>query len=170
MRNFVVPPSGLSVASSPTGFVVYVEGRGGARESLALQTFASSCASSRDALGITVDLNGCQHLDSTFLGCLVGIVKLFRREPARFVVAADDDARKRLLAATHLDRVLPLCEESAGVLSERLCLTPSHLETRDLGRHILVCHQQLAELGGPHSAAFRSVADQLSRELDQTDK
>jgi hypothetical protein len=34
-----------------------------------------------------------------------------------------------------------------------------------MGRHVMECHRLLADLGGPHAAAFAAVANQLEQEL-----
>jgi hypothetical protein len=41
------------------------------------------------------------------------------------------------------------------------------LPRADLGRHVMECHRRLAELGGSRAPSFRSIADQLARELGE---
>ena len=88
-----------------TGYVVRIEGRGTWRESCAVHEFMVQSLTS-EACSEVIDLFGCEHLDSTFLGTLVDLYKHFGGEPPRLLVAASPEARRRLLAPTHLDTFL----------------------------------------------------------------
>jgi anti-anti-sigma regulatory factor len=162
--------STLRVGRTASGFLVQVEGRGTMSESPALQEFA---AQSLDATSgpstVVVDLSHCDYLDSTFLGCLLTLHRRYNRtSPHRFQVAASGDKRQRLLAPTHLVQVLDLTEVCPEPISDVLEVSRAVLPCEELGRHVMECHRRLAELGGKSAAAFRSIADELSRELGET--
>jgi hypothetical protein len=61
--------------------------------------------------------------------------------------------------------VLDLTEVCPEPISDVLEVSRPSLPGTDLGRHVMECHARLAELGGSRAASFRSIADQLAREL-----
>lgn len=157
----------LRVGRTASGFLVQVEGRGTVSESPALEEFAvQSIDGPSGPSTVVVDLSLCDYLDSTFLGCLVNLHRKYNRSsPHRFQVAASNDQRQKLLAPTHLIQVLDLTEVCPELISDVLEVSRPSLPGDDLGRHVMECHARLAELGGSRAAAFRSIADQLAREL-----
>ncbi len=150
------------------GYLIRVEGRGTMRESPAVREFAAQCLDQQRELILSVDLFECEYLDSTFLGCLVGLHRRCQSDPpVQFRVCADPATRRRLLGATRLDllfKCIEACPEPAGPWVE---LAAPELEQRDFGLHVLECHKRLAELECPSAPAFKAVVDQLSRELGQ---
>lgn len=71
----------------------------------------------RDAPGgVLVDLTACHHLDSVGVGLLLGVHRRCRAHGGRLVVVADEPRVRRVLAATELDRIVPLAERLADVL------------------------------------------------------
>ena len=159
----------LRVGRTASGFLVRVEGRGTMSESPALQEFAVQSLDGPSAPStVVVDLSHCDYLDSTFLGCLVHLHRHYNRtSPHRFLVAASRDQRQKLLAPTHLIQVLDLTEVCPEPVGDVLEVPRPSLPGADLGRHVMECHARLAELGGSRAAAFRSIADQLARELGE---
>jgi anti-anti-sigma regulatory factor len=159
----------LRVGRTASGFLVQVEGRGTVSESPALQEFAvQSLDGPSGPSTVVVDLSHCDYLDSTFLGCLVSLHRKYNRtSPHRFQVAASRDQRQKLLAPTQLIHVLDLTEVCPEPISDVLEVSRPSLPGADLGRHVMECHARLAELGGSRAAAFRSIADQLARELGE---
>ena len=136
------------------------------RESRPAAEFASR---SLDAAGTTlvVDVSACDHLDSTFLGCLVELQrKVVKQDRTRFGVHAPPDKAQKLFAATRLDAVLRIVNEPPQVIGEMVTLPAADPASPDLMRHVMECHRRLAELGGPQQAAFAAIADNLERELE----
>jgi anti-anti-sigma factor len=162
--------STLRVGRTASGFLVQVEGRGTLSESPALQEFAiQSLDGPSGPSTVVVDLSHCDYLDSTFLGCLVSLHHKFnRKSPHRFQVAASSDKRQKLLAPTHLHHVLDLTDVSPEPISDVLEVSRPVVPGADLGRHVMECHRRLAELGGSRASSFRSIADQLARELGES--
>ncbi len=159
--------SRLELARSTDGHVVRIIGRGTYRDSPAFATFVNRCLSTGEGT-VVVDLHGCEYLDSTFLGSLIGFHKRFSEvDPARFLIWADDDTRLRLLATSLLDRVLRFAERCPELQGDPITIDPQHLETRELGLHLLQCHRSLAELGGNDAEKFRSIAERLANELGE---
>jgi anti-anti-sigma regulatory factor len=163
------------VARTTAGYLARVEGRGTMRESPLLQGFATECLE-RGPASIVVDLSGCIYLDSTFLGCLVGLHQRFgRHNPPRFVVAAATEQRQRLLAPLRLHKVLKLIDEAPAGLGTWLTLcpqgsSPAECGREALGRHVLDCHRHLVDLGGTNEEVFGPIVEQLARELQEAER
>ena len=150
-----------------TGYLIRVEGHGTMRESHAVQKFVASTLND-GTFTLTIDLNETQFLDSTFLGCLVGLQKRWGEcKPGCFQVTATAEQVKRLLAPSRIHTLLTITDEADEVLGESVAVTAGVKEPKDLGRHIMECHRQLAEINGPDQNAFRRIADQLAAELDK---
>jgi anti-anti-sigma factor len=161
--------SKLGIGRTSSGCVVRVEGRGTLRESPAIQEFALHFLGQEQESGVfVIDLAGCNYLDSTFLGLLVLLHGRYNRtEPHRFLVAASDDQCERLLAPSRLNRLLDITELSPDLVVEPLEFHGHELAAHDLGRHVMECHRQLAEQGGPEQSAFQAIADRLGGELNE---
>jgi len=148
------------------GYVIRIEGRGTMRESPAVREFAAQCLDQQRELTISVDLSACDYLDSTFLGCLVGVHRRCRSEPlAQLFVCCDLGRRQRLLGPTRLDTLFRCVEITPEPAGPWVALPPPELEKRDFGLHVLECHERLSELECPSTGAFKAVVEQLSREL-----
>ena len=164
----------LKVARTPTGYCLRVEGRGTMRESRSAAEFVQQSLAVSPTPTITVDLSACEHLDSTFLGCLVEMQRRTLKAsgaPApglggpRFVVSAPPEKVKKLLSPTKLDVVLKATAEPPPVAGEWVDLRAADPASPDVMRHVMDCHRRLAELGGPQQAAFAAIADNIEREL-----
>jgi anti-anti-sigma regulatory factor len=166
--------SAIHVAQGSAGFLVRVEGWGTMRESPLLQEFAWECLDG-NASPLVVDLSACEYLDSTFLGCLVGLHRHFGRGSSpRFVVAAGPQQRQRLLAPLQLHRVLKLIDEAPQPSGDWLALCtgrgPPASDPKQLGQHLLECHRRLAELGGTNEVVFSPIVEQLARDLREDER
>jgi anti-anti-sigma factor len=146
-----------------------VEGWGTLRESPAFHEFVDQSLDGPDkSTMVVLDLSKCDYLDSTFLGCLVGLHRRYNQTvPHRFQVAASCAQSQKLLAPTRLNHLLDLTEVYPEPIADVLEISRPLLPAADLGRHIMECHRRLAELGGPLAAPFQSAADQLARELGE---
>ena len=165
-------PSQVKVARTPTGFCVRVEGRGTLRESRPAAEFVTQSLAASPAPTIVVDASACDHLDSTFLGCLVEMQRRASKAAPtagfigpRFVVSAPPEKVRKLLSPTKLDAVLKTTPEPPQVVGDYLTLPPEDPNNPDVMRHVMECHRKLAELGGPQKAVFTAIADNLEREL-----
>ena len=156
----------LRFGSIPTGYVARIEGRGTMLESPGFLTFVSTILESEPQTSVALDLEECEYLDSTFLGCVLALHRRFAAaKPPRFMVIAGDDTRTRLLTPTRMDLILVLltdCDSPQDWLDIPDCV----LGQREFGEHVLQCHQRLAEIEGPQAQAFRRVIDELARDLN----
>ena len=157
----------LEVGRTSAGYVVRIEGRGSMHESPGLKALALEALDATPTTEFTVDLSDCEYLDSTFLGCLVGLHTKFNAKSGRrrVRVAGSDDKLGRLFGPTGLERILPRHDGGAGVVNEWLTVPAADLDRDELGRHLIECHRRLAEVGGPQAGAFAAIADQLEHDL-----
>lgn len=159
-------PSELLVGHVANGFLIRVVGRGTMQESPAFRAAAESNANGE----VTIfDATHCDYLDSTFLGCLVGIKKACDQSPTRrFVIKASNAARIKLFSISSLDKYFDFIDNCPEPLDALQPVEIDRLDPITLGRHSMRCHQHLAERGGRDSAAFKSVADSLSKEIGES--
>jgi len=157
----------LKIARIDGGYRVRVEGRGSAQESPALAAFVTQYLEACDRALVVVDLSACEHLDSTFLGCLVTLHQRCQEsEGASFLTWADDDRRGKLLSPTRIDRVLEFAASAPETKGDDVCLGPRRLNEMEFGRHIMESHRALAGMPCAHAKLFQEIADQLDRELN----
>lgn len=157
--------SRLTWGETSDGYVIRVDGRGTMRESPTVNELGVSCLDHDSNARLTVDLTGCDYLDSSFLGCLVMLSKHGRcAGQNRLTIAAPAERRKALLSATGLDRFFDQTDVAPEPLEKPLAISPSRVDARTLGHHIMQCHQELARMKGPNRQAFARVAKRLDSE------
>ena len=161
----------LKVARSQDGYCLRVEGAGTMRESRAAEEFVSRCVADGGE-PVAIDLSACRYLDSTFLGCLVALHRRLNRGSAAagpsVSVAAPSPTCRRAFETARMDTLLSIRDDSPDITGTWVELPAPALEDagkEELARHIIDCHRQLADLGGPSQAAFRRIADAFEREL-----
>ena len=156
-------PSEFLIGRLSAGLVVRIVGRGTMQESLA---FRAAVEPRLDAGLIVFDATHCDYVDSTFLGCLIWMKKACELFPnRRFVIAASSATRVKLFSMSSLDGYFDFVEACPEPLDDFVTID---IETRDpeqLGRHVMRCHELLAEMGGSKAQAFKAVADRLAQEL-----
>jgi anti-anti-sigma factor len=158
----------LTLTKTADGFVLRVDGRGTIRESPALREVGMSCLNQESSDKLTVDLSCCDFMDSTFLGCLVALHKRGSRVgPGRFWIAAPPEHRHALLSATSLDRYFTQIDDTPPPVGPPQSIDVHRLDAQSLGRHVLECHRQLAQLDGPNQQAFTRVSQRLAQELGE---
>ena len=89
----------LSVGRFDQGFLVCITGHGTMRQSAAFREFVTQCFDSQQA-AVVVDVSACDYLDSTFLGCLIGLHKESLKNGRKFLIVADQSQRTRLFATS----------------------------------------------------------------------
>lgn len=157
--------SSYRIARCPEGYVVSLVGRGTLRESPAFRDFVGQCLDNGHV--VTVELTECGYLDSTFLGCLIGLHKRslgLGGSLLRFV--ADEPCRLRLLSTASLHKLLDFVAECPATDDDYITLEFGHFDSRDLGKHVMTSHRLLADLGGDDAEQFRAIADRLQKELN----
>lgn len=153
------------IARFSDGYVVSLCGPGTLSTSHAFREFVGQALDS--GLCVVVDLEACEYLDSTFLGCLIGLHKRSVRSGGnQFKIHAAEACRVRLLATTGLHQVLDFIELRPETSGEFISLELADLDEHTLGRHVMHAHRMLSHLGGKDADKFRAIADRLERELD----
>jgi len=145
------------------GVVIRVVGRGTLEESPAFRAAATTALASGR---VVCDATDCEYLDSTFLGCLIGVKKESERQAGtRFEIAADAQAQIKLFSTSSLDRFFDFIDTAPQPVGELVPIEGDPLDTAALGQHVLECHRRLAHLGGHEAGAFRRVVKRLEEEL-----
>ena len=156
----------LEIARWDDGFLVRVIGHGTATSSPTFKEFVLQCFEHRGAR-VVVDLGDCEYLDSTYLGCLIGLQKRCVRQPELFQIAADRATRIRLFSISVFDQILPLVDAPPAVMGEWMPLEPDDVRIEELGRHVMECHRALAALPCEEAPKFLAVAKRLAEELGE---
>lgn len=152
----------LRFARFDNGYVLQIGGRGTMRESKPAEAFVDR-AMADAASAVVLDLAACDYLDSTFLGCLLGLHR--RHGPGRVRVTAPADRVKKLFGPTRVDALLRVSSSVPEVIGNWIVISPDSMESTDMARHMMECHRLLAEIPGPQQSAFAAIARQLEAEL-----
>jgi len=156
-------PCELRVGQISGGTVVCLVGRGTMCES---PTFRALAQRLLDDGVVIFDASSCEYLDSTFLGCLIGLKKSCEHlSDRRFLIAASADTRMKLFCTSSLDRYFDFVDACPDAVGKCEKIDLEKTEQHELGHHIMRCHERLAEMGGRESARFQAIADQLAKEL-----
>lgn len=156
----------LKIAPTDAGCVIRVEGDGTMGQSAAAREVALNTLGADPGAVVVFDLSACEYLDSTFLGCLMDVYRRFgRTEPQRYFIAASADQRKKLLGPTHIDRLIPTLDAAPPPCGPWVMLPTQNLSSRDLIRHVMDCHQALADSDCPMRGVFAKIVSHLEREL-----
>src|SRR4051812_34311854 len=103
------------IGPSLNGTVVRLVGRGTMCES---PGFRDAVTRYLDSGTVIFDATQCEYLDSTFLGCLIGLKKACENKPdRRFLIAASPANRIKLFCTSSLDRYFDFvdtCPEIVG--------------------------------------------------------
>ena len=156
----------LKIAPTDAGCVIRVEGEGTLGQSPAAREVALNTLGADPKATVVFDLSACDYLDSTFLGCLMDVYRRFgRTQPQRYSIAADAETRKKLLGPTHIDRLIPTLDAPPATCGPWVTVRTQNLTSRDLTRHVMECHQALADSECPMRGVFAKIAQHLEREL-----
>ena len=159
----------LSVGRTADGYCLRLHGRCTMNESPAAHAFVERTV--RDgAEKVYVDVSECAYLDSTFLGSLLDLHRRHgKAQPAKFSLVATPEARAKLFEPTHLHTVFNFTDSCPGPIDAWVDLPCLATRTSgEVARHVMECHQRLAEVDGPSRASFAAVAQQLERELSKS--
>lgn len=161
--------SGIIYAACNGGVATLrVCGRAQAHQCPAMRRFAEDVLSGR-AREIRVDLSGCEHFDSTFLGTLLHLRRAkCEGGQAQLTLVSPSEACLQILArmgARSLFRI-----ESGGDdadTQEWDALPEEEAGGGDLEfkRNVVQAHQELAGVDGPMRATYQMVAEMAAQDL-----
>jgi anti-anti-sigma regulatory factor len=153
-----------------------VQGCGTMAQALAVRRVAEQGL----AAGVTalrVELHGCTHLDSTFLGTLLLLLKRAtgRCGAGGFALVSPSTACERLFRQMGAADLFPTAAEAAapGPWAELTRTDPAGGGPGEVAAfkcNVVQAHQELADLPGPAGEAFRPFVGRLARELDAEKK
>ena len=163
-RVVVIRECELKFARTETGYRLRVQGCGTSQQSAAAEMFVDE-ALCDPAHSVVIDLSSTSYLDSTFLGCLLGMYR--RHGAARLRIAAPKDVARNLFGPTKLDVALRVTDQLPHTLGEDVTIKLKSATPTEIARHIMECHRRLGETPGPQQQVFAAIARQLARELEQ---
>lgn len=161
--------SGIIYAACDSGVATLrVCGRAQAHQCPAMRRFAEDVLTGR-ASEIRVDLSGCEHFDSTFLGTLLHLrrVKCETGQAALTLVAPSDACLQILgrMGARSLFRIADSCCDIDTQEWDALSEDDAGCGSLDFKRNVVEAHQELAQVDGPLQDQYRIVAEMAAEDL-----
>jgi len=158
--------SSIRIARSAHGYVVQVIGKGVMHPSHAMQAFAESIEKN-DECQLSIDLSQCEKVDSTFLGCLVSLQKMFGgKRGGRFQIAAPQEVADKLLGPLKMTALFSIVDSAPIAVGETQVLPVEEAGGAEFGQHVMKCHEELAQIEGPNQEIFAKITEQLANELN----
>lgn len=154
----------LSAAATETGICVKITGTGSMRESVFLKDLILRHLENSPDSKVWVDLTECTYLDSTLLGCLIGIS---REAGSRLSLIVPPDVVQKLFVPAGLDRLLPIGQISPPFVNDFTEIQLPEIRESDLKSHLYECHARLAEIPGPLQPIFARIADRMKKEMTE---
>jgi anti-anti-sigma regulatory factor len=162
------PPCTLKVAQTETGCCIRVEGQGTMQQSPTARDLAVRTLEGDPSAVVVMDLSACTYLDSTFLGCLMDLFRMFgKSKPPRYFLFGSTEQLKKVLGPTHIERLIPQVPALPALRGQWVAVHSSALEKKEQLRHVMDCHRALAEVDGPMKGAFARIAEQIEKELEK---
>jgi anti-anti-sigma factor len=160
-------PGVVRVRTSGGALDVQVEGWGTMLHSQAIRQWVE--ANLGQAALVRVDLSRCTHMDSTFIGTLLGLKRVCDSRPACGLVLVCPSAHcRQVLSQMRIGHIFQIEPEpfAAGEWQE-VCVQPEAIKSRAFQNNVVEAHQRLADCEGPTGERFRQLAADMQRELDQ---
>jgi anti-anti-sigma regulatory factor len=166
MLTMDAPKCSLRVLQHAATAWLQVEGRATCKESLPVRRYGERCLASGMA-GLQLDLRRCTYMDSTFLGTLLFLQRLYSNRPAPVLrlVAPSPECRLLLEQMGVLDifTIMDRVDAPSGVWVPLAELA----DTLDLKRNVVLAHQELARVPGPAGEPFRKVMSCLAGDSEK---
>jgi anti-anti-sigma regulatory factor len=158
----------VSLGSTGSGLYICVNGRATQRTCPTVDRLVSDfLAGQPEAPEIVIDLAGCEWLDSTFAGWMMGLQKrLTRVAGSKLRISGCSERCRASLDRMQLAGVFTL--ESVPVpaeLTQVPCLTTDRPDRAAL-KIMLQAHQELAAVSEANARVFGPVVEVLRRQLD----
>jgi len=162
-----VPPSGsLYYGELGESTVINIRGRG---TYMLSHNFFDAVQTIIDGKrGLTIDLSGCEYLDSTFLGMIHEAVAQGDKAGVCVHVQRISESVRSLFEELSMDLVLEHIREPVEALPPMEPLVKSAPEEEILHRRILRAHDVLVSLSEENRKKFQGVVDMLRKEMGDT--
>jgi len=118
--------------------------------------------------GLTIDLSGCDYLDSTFLGMIHEVVSKGDKAGVRVHVQRISEGVRRLFEELSMDLILRHVHEPAEPLPYMEPLVKTAPDKGTLHRRILRAHDVLVSLSDENRKKFQGVVEMLKKEMGDT--
>lgn len=162
------PVTEILIGTEGAWSVIQVQGRGD-------WTFSASvhdaCIDELNAgRALTLDLSGCNHLDSTFLGTVQELVDHARTTEVPFEIQRISPEITLLFEELGMDRVLASITDEARPLPEEMAPLPSSTanDRRNQAR-ILLAHETLASLNERNRQELTALIETMRKEVDRAE-
>jgi len=116
---------------------------------------------------ISIDLNGCDFVDSTFAGWLLGIRKAVTPAEGRVRLLNCSSRCRKSLETMRLGRLFEFAEGGSPVGVQAVTCTTSDRPTRGELELMLHAHEELAALSPQNARVFAPIAAMLQQELQR---
>lgn len=117
---------------------------------------------------ITVDIRGCEWVDSTFAGWLLGVQKrLLRGNGARLRLANCTDRCKASLAKMQMSELFTFVEATPPAELGCVPCPTSDRPTRETLQLMIQAHEALATLGPDNARVFGPIVEVLQKQLQR---
>jgi anti-anti-sigma factor len=161
--------SGIIYAACEGGVATLrVCGRAQAHQCPAMRRFAEDVLSGR-ASEIRIDLSGCEHFDSTFLGTLLHLRRAkCQAGQAQLTLVSPSEACLQILGrmgARSLFRIDAGCCDADTQEWDALPEEEAGCGDLEFKRNVVQAHQELAEVDGPMRDTYRMVAEMAAQDL-----
>lgn len=161
-------PAEISVGCADGGLYVRVLGQATLRTCPTVERVVADYAATHEGdLSVTVDLSGCDWVDSTFAGWLIGLRKRLQDRTGRLVLANCGEVCRTALSKMHLDTLFEFgtCEAPPNARTIA-CISQARPTPDDL-RLMLEAHESLAELDEDNQRVFGPIVAALRKQVEQ---
>jgi anti-anti-sigma regulatory factor len=159
--------AGLAEQLDRPGFLIRLDGRGRMFQSLAFKELVHRLLAEESRI-VAIDLSSCEYLDSTWLGCLLGLHQTYSPAgcgDARFLIYAPGATRQKLFGPMRLEKVFAFLDDAPQEGAPFTVVPFGEHERREHSLHVLEAHDRLARHDCPDAAAFERIVRQLECEL-----
>jgi anti-anti-sigma regulatory factor len=123
------------------------------------------------ARSVQVDLRDCTYCDSTFLGTLLQLQRLFHaHQQITFTLLLPSPAFRQMLAQIGAENLFCVVEQAPTTdiqtTWQQLGSDLDKAASSRFKRNVVEAHQELAKAGGSLAQRFGPLADAVSRELE----
>lgn len=116
---------------------------------------------------VVIDLTGCEWVDSTFAGWLVGLSKrLERMRNGRATVTGCTERCRNSLETMRLTALLRFGDAGTPAETRAVACATSDKPSKDELKLMLAAHEQLAALGPENQQVFGPIVTMLRRQIE----
>lgn len=158
----------LRVGYLPSGLYVHLNGRATQRLCPTLERLAQAYVEARPhEPTITLDLDGCVWVDSTFAGWLLGIRRQLHSRGGALCLANISERCRASLARMQLQQLFEYASAAPPAETSIINCTTGDRPDRETLEIMLRAHESLSETGSENARVFEPVVAVLRKQLTQ---